>query len=154
MDGAQFCQLLHLREWARNSSDLNRCWHECAGPIAAHEEPTVRTQVQSPARTCRFEVLESRRVLAVGIGLSGVHGPPAVRSIVAPAPAPTSAAVLGDFNLDGRLSANDLTAALSALTDISGYVAAHQLSENDLLSIGDINHDYGHVVGYASIIIS
>jgi hypothetical protein len=45
----------------------------------------------------------------------------------------------GDFNLDGQLTAADIPAMLAALTDLNAYQSQWNLSDNDLLAIGDLN---------------
>jgi hypothetical protein len=48
----------------------------------------------------------------------------------------------GDFNLDHHVDAADLAPMMAALTDVSGFQAAHSsLSSSDLLSIEDVNGD-------------
>jgi cyclophilin family peptidyl-prolyl cis-trans isomerase len=49
--------------------------------------------------------------------------------------------VLGDFSLDGKLTNADLQAGLSALEDLTGYQSTHGLTDAELLTIGDVNHD-------------
>ncbi len=53
----------------------------------------------------------------------------------------SSVAVPGDFNRDGRRTTADISAMLSALTDLNTYKAAKNLSDDDLLAIGDLNGD-------------
>ena len=50
--------------------------------------------------------------------------------------------VLGDFNRDGQLSANDIQAMLSALTDLKAYETAYGLSDAALVLLGDLNGDH------------
>ncbi len=47
----------------------------------------------------------------------------------------------GDFNRDGSLSAADLPAMLSALTDLDAYLTSKSLSPTDLVAIGDLSGD-------------
>jgi hypothetical protein len=46
----------------------------------------------------------------------------------------------GDFNRDGIVSAADIPVMLVALTDLNVYKSAYNLSDNDLITIGDVNH--------------
>jgi hypothetical protein len=46
----------------------------------------------------------------------------------------------GDFNQDGQLTGADITAMLVALTDLDAYKASHNLSDANLLAIGDLDH--------------
>jgi hypothetical protein len=55
--------------------------------------------------------------------------------------APVSATLLGDLNRDGHVDSLDLPAMLKALTDLAGYESANSLNDDDLLAIGDLNHD-------------
>jgi hypothetical protein len=50
-------------------------------------------------------------------------------------------AVLGDYSLDGQLTASDVQAMLVALTDLEGYKSLHGITQDYLLQIGDLNHD-------------
>ncbi|HZZ29043.1 MAG TPA: hypothetical protein VFE46_13675 [Pirellulales bacterium] len=57
---------------------------------------------------------------------------------------PTSSFVYyvpGDLNLDGVATSNDINTMLSALIDLSGYQTSHDLSDDELLQIADLNHD-------------
>jgi autotransporter-associated beta strand protein len=54
--------------------------------------------------------------------------------------APLLTIVPGDFNLDGQVTAADLPAMLSALTDLNSYESTKQISDGDLLTLGDFNH--------------
>ena len=47
----------------------------------------------------------------------------------------------GDLNLDGKVSAADISALMTALANLNGYQTAHGLSLADLNSLADINHD-------------
>jgi hypothetical protein len=49
--------------------------------------------------------------------------------------------VRGDFNLDGSLTAADIGPMLSALTDLNVYTSARNLSNADLLALGDYTGD-------------
>ncbi len=49
--------------------------------------------------------------------------------------------VLGDFDRDGQLTATDIPAMLSALTDLNAYAAAKSLSATDLAALGDFSGD-------------
>ena len=57
--------------------------------------------------------------------------------------------VLGDFNRDGQLTATDIQAMLTALTDLHSYEAAKGLSDAALVLLGDMNGD--HAVTNADI---
>jgi hypothetical protein len=48
---------------------------------------------------------------------------------------------LGDFNLDHSVSTADIPAMLDALTDLSTFQATHQLSNAELLGLGDMDGD-------------
>ena len=48
---------------------------------------------------------------------------------------------LGDFNRDGQFNAKDIGAMIAALANQNDYLTAHNLTNEDLLSIGDINGD-------------
>ncbi len=48
--------------------------------------------------------------------------------------------VLGDFDGNGSVTSADVTAMLTALTDLSVYQASHQLSDADLLATADVNN--------------
>ncbi len=61
----------------------------------------------------------------------------------------TVSPILGDFNLNGAVTQDDLTAMLGALTDISSYQTLHGLSNGYLKDIGDFNHD--NVVNNADV---
>jgi hypothetical protein len=50
-------------------------------------------------------------------------------------------AQLGDFNLDGQVTAADISTMIKALTDVSAYQAAHVQIGSQLSSIGDFNGD-------------
>ena len=52
--------------------------------------------------------------------------------------------LVGDFDFDGRRTIGDVTSLMNAVQDLASYKSAHQLSDADLLSVGDINGD--HVV--------
>jgi hypothetical protein len=45
----------------------------------------------------------------------------------------------GDFNLDGKANAADIQVMLSAMTDLDVYQTAHNLSDTELLAIGDLD---------------
>jgi len=47
----------------------------------------------------------------------------------------------GDFNQDGHVNASDIVAAEAALTNLSGYEAAHNMTSYDMKLIGDVNGD-------------
>ncbi len=49
--------------------------------------------------------------------------------------------VLGDFNLDGVRNAADIPAMAAALSNLSGWEAAHGMSDAYLNFIGDLNGD-------------
>ena len=46
---------------------------------------------------------------------------------------------MGDFNFDGHVNAADLTAAMSALTDLNAYKSSNSLSSEDLLNVADVD---------------
>jgi hypothetical protein len=46
----------------------------------------------------------------------------------------------GDFNQDGSLTSADIAAMLAALTDLAAYKANRNLSDANLLALGDLNH--------------
>ena len=48
--------------------------------------------------------------------------------------------VLGDFNRDGQVTAADIPAMLSALTDLNAYLSARSLSPAQLVVIGDFDN--------------
>ena len=50
--------------------------------------------------------------------------------------------ILGDFNLDGKLSASDVPAMLAALSDVNHFKLQNGLSDADFLAISDLNHDF------------
>ncbi len=50
--------------------------------------------------------------------------------------------VLGDFNRDGQLSAEDVSAMLSALADLNAYQSVKGLSDAALVLLGDLNGDH------------
>ena len=50
--------------------------------------------------------------------------------------------VLGDFNRDGQLTATDIPAMLTALTDLRSYETAKGLSDAALVLLGDVNGDH------------
>jgi hypothetical protein len=52
----------------------------------------------------------------------------------------TVPAVRGDFNRDGIVSAADIPVMLAALTDLNVYKSAYNVSDSDLITIGDVNH--------------
>jgi hypothetical protein len=47
----------------------------------------------------------------------------------------------GDFTRDGHVNAADVTAMLSALTDLNGYELSKGLNDSQLQAIGDVNGD-------------
>jgi endonuclease I len=47
----------------------------------------------------------------------------------------------GDFNLDHHVDAADVAAMLSALTNLSKFQSTNDLTDSDLLEIGDVNGD-------------
>jgi len=53
----------------------------------------------------------------------------------------TESPVLGDFNLDGHLTAADIPAMEAALTNLSNYETQHGMNATYLNYIGDINGD-------------
>ena len=55
--------------------------------------------------------------------------------------APIAAWLLGDFDRNRTVNAQDLSAMLNALTNLPGYESAGGLSNADLLAIGDLNGD-------------
>ena len=55
----------------------------------------------------------------------------------------------GDFDRDGKVTATDLQAMLSALTDLKAYETAQGLSDATLVLLGDLNGD--HAVTNADI---
>jgi hypothetical protein len=55
--------------------------------------------------------------------------------------------LLGDFNLDGAVDKLDLPEMLKALTNLNAYQTKYNLSNSDLLAIGDINGDYNASTG-------
>ena len=48
--------------------------------------------------------------------------------------------LLGDFNRDGHVTAADIPAMLSALTDLNSYAATNSLSPTQLAAIGDFDN--------------
>ncbi len=48
----------------------------------------------------------------------------------------------GDFNRDGQTDVSDLSAMISALSDLTGYKASQNLSDAQLEVIGDLNNDF------------
>jgi exonuclease III len=47
----------------------------------------------------------------------------------------------GDLNLDGSVTASDISQMLNMLTNVSGYQSAHSLSNSALLAVADVNGD-------------
>jgi len=47
----------------------------------------------------------------------------------------------GDLNLDGSVTASDISQMLSMLTNVSAYQSAHSLSNSALLAVADVNGD-------------
>ena len=54
-------------------------------------------------------------------------------------PASASTRLLGDFNFDGHVNAADLTAAMTALSDLNAFKSSGSLSSEDLLNIADVD---------------
>jgi hypothetical protein len=52
-----------------------------------------------------------------------------------------SAIMRGDFNLDGRKDGADIGPMLQAFSNLENYQSANQLSNAELLAIGDVNLD-------------
>ena len=50
--------------------------------------------------------------------------------------------MLGDFNRDGQVTATDIPAMLTALTDLPSYETAKGLSDAALVLLGDVNGDH------------
>ncbi len=50
--------------------------------------------------------------------------------------------VLGDLNRDGQLTAADVPAMISALTNLNAYKTAHNMSDIQLRAVGDVNGDF------------
>ncbi len=48
----------------------------------------------------------------------------------------------GDFNRDGHVDANDISAMMDALADLSDYKASHNLSDPQMEVIADLNNDF------------
>ena len=48
----------------------------------------------------------------------------------------------GDFNRDGHVDASDIPAMMSALTNLAGYKASHNLSDPQMEVIADLNNDF------------
>ena len=51
-----------------------------------------------------------------------------------------TATIRGDFNRDGQVTAADIPAMLSALTDLNSYTSTNSLSPTQLASIGDFDN--------------
>ena len=51
------------------------------------------------------------------------------------------ASLKGDYNIDGRRDASDLSELLVALADVNAYQSGHNLSANDVAAIGDLDGD-------------
>jgi hypothetical protein len=49
--------------------------------------------------------------------------------------------VPGDFNFDGHVNSADISAMLTALTDVRTFKSTYGVSDLGMLAIGDINHD-------------
>ena len=54
-------------------------------------------------------------------------------------PNSASTRLLGDFNFDGHVNAADLTAAMTALSDLKAFISSSSLSSEDLLNIADVD---------------
>ena len=54
---------------------------------------------------------------------------------------PLTVPVLGDWNGDGVTSVADVSAALTALSNLNGYEASKLLSDGDIVALGDFNGD-------------
>ena len=52
-----------------------------------------------------------------------------------------NALLAGDFTLDGHVNGADVSAMLTALTDLNAFKTSHSLSAADLLAVGDVNHN-------------
>ena len=68
---------------------------------------------------------------------------------ISESPARNPTCVPGDFDRDGQVTATDIQAMLSALTDLKAYETAHGLSDAALVLLGDLNSD--HIVTNADI---
>ena len=47
----------------------------------------------------------------------------------------------GDLDRNGQVDISDLAVQMTALSDISAYQSRQQLSDPDLLTVADVNHD-------------
>lgn len=47
----------------------------------------------------------------------------------------------GDFNLDHHVDAADVSTMMAALVDLNAFESSHQLTDSELLEIGDVNGD-------------
>ena len=56
-------------------------------------------------------------------------------------PLTVSTRKLGDFTLDGHVNAADVSAMLTALTDLNVYRTSRTLTGEDVLNIGDLDGD-------------
>jgi hypothetical protein len=54
-------------------------------------------------------------------------------------PTAVSTRVLGDWNLSGGVTAADIPAMMTALTDLTTYKASHSLTSEDILNVGDVD---------------
>src|SRR5262249_27563400 len=124
-----------------------------------------RRRIRKPQRG--FELLEPRAMLASGslLAAATAHPPPtshanqsnlsAMVSTLKPgsnlakallaagaqvnASAPTF--LKGDINLDGKVNGGDIAPMLRALANIAGYQSSHDLTDEQLLQVADINND-------------
>ncbi len=48
----------------------------------------------------------------------------------------------GDYNRDGHVDTSDISAMMSAFTDLPGYKASHNLSDAQMEVIADLNNDF------------
>jgi polygalacturonase len=48
----------------------------------------------------------------------------------------------GDFNRDGQVTVADISAMMSAMTNLSGFESSHGLSDPQMQVIGDVNDDF------------
>jgi hypothetical protein len=120
-----------------NNSGLDPEWDENTANQRTMVEPYLSPSNTGPENYQFFSFTETASSTVTRLDFHGIdqNGSILLDNVI------VSPLMPGDFNRDGHVNVSDIPSMMTALSDLSGYENSQQLSDSQLMLIGNLNGD-------------